>query len=180
VAKSMGYGFVTAIVAILTLPGAAFAQQAMAPMQACTAPGVLPPAYAAWATPAQRDAAADLAGLAAVSVPVGQAVHLTLRQTPAVTYPLRPEKPGGSVSYGGLLRVVVAQHGTYRVALGSPAWIDLVAANGAAVDSVAHGRGPECTGIHKMVDFVLDPGAYTLQVSANGAPDVQVMVIPQP
>jgi hypothetical protein len=152
----------------------------MASPPACTAPGVLPPAYGAWGAPAPRAAAANAAALPSASFAVDEAVRVKLLQTPAVTFPLRPEKPGGSVSYGGLLQLVVAHHGAYRVALGSPAWIDLVTAGGTAVESTAHGRGPECTGIHKMVDFVLDPGTYTLQVSANGAPETQVLVIAQP
>lgn len=143
----------------------------------CTAPGVLPPELAAWGQPVARKAAAGVPGTALV---MGQAALVSLLQTPAVTYPLRPEKPGGSVSYGGLLQVSVATRGTYRVALGSPAWIDLVSADGRAVESLAHGHGPACTGIRKMVDFALEPGVYTLQISANGGSDSQVMVIRQP
>lgn len=148
--------------------------------QACQAQAALPAELATWAAPVAREAAGEAAVLTQAALVIGQAANVTLLQTPTVTYPLRPEKPGGSVSYGGLLQVVVATRGTYRVALGSAAWIDLVTAGGAAVDSVAHGHGPACSGIHKMVDFVLEPGAYTLQISANGSPMSEVLVIRQP
>jgi hypothetical protein len=146
-------------------------------MPTCTAPGPLPAQWSAWAHPVPRDASA---GLPAAPLAIGEAVAANLLHTPAVTYPLRPEKPGGSVSYGGLLQVVVTTPGTYRVALGSPAWIDLVTGGGAAIASTAHGHGPACTGIRKIVDFVLDPGTYVLQISANGSAQSEVMVIRQP
>jgi hypothetical protein len=94
---------------------------------------------------------------------------------PEVRYPHRPEKPGGSVSYGGLVRIDVPAAGTYRVALSSAAWVDLVR-GGNAVTSVKHGHGPDCSGIRKMVDYPLQPGRYTLQISANGEQAITVLV----
>jgi hypothetical protein len=107
----------------------------------------------------------------------GKAAKVTLLSTPDVHYALRPEKPGGSVSYGGLFALDVAQAGTYRVALSTAAWIDIVGKDG-ALRSVAHGHGPDCTGIRKMVDYVVPAGRYTLQISANGAPQITVLVAP--
>jgi hypothetical protein len=98
-----------------------------------------------------------------------------LLRTPDVRYPLRPEKPGGSVSYGGLVQIDVREAGAYRVVLDSAAWIDLVR-DEQAVKSTAHGHGPHCTGIRKMVDYPLTPGRYTLQISANGQPQMTVLV----
>lgn len=69
----------------------------------------------------------------------------------------------------------VHEAGTYRVALDSAAWIDLVRGN-QAVKSIAHGRGPDCTGIRKMVDYPLTPGSYTLQISANGQPQMTALL----
>ncbi|ABE63535.1 hypothetical protein Nham_2757 [Nitrobacter hamburgensis X14] len=63
----------------------------------------------------------------------------------------------------------VREAGTYRVALDSAAWIDLVRGRQAVI-SIAHGHGPACTGIRKIVDFPLAPGLYTLQIAANGQP----------
>ena len=144
---------------------------------ACTAPAVLPTELAGWATPVARSAASNVSALPNAALVIGQAASVTLAPTPSVAYPLRPEKPGGSVSFGGMLQVVVTTRGTYRVALGSPAWIDLVTAGGAVVVSTAHRHGPTCTGVRKMVDFVLEPGTYTLQISANSSPDSNVLVV---
>lgn len=100
---------------------------------------------------------------------------MTLLATPVVKYSLRPEKPGGSASHGGLLGVDIARAGTYRVALSSGAWIDMVK-QGKAETSVAHGHGPECTGARKMGDFTLTPGSHTLQLGANGDAQITVLV----
>jgi len=94
---------------------------------------------------------------------------------PQVRYALRPEKPGGSVSHGGLVRIDVREAGTYRVALDSAAWIDLVR-DRQALRSTAHGHGPHCTGVRKMVDYSLTPGPYILQISANGQPQMTVLL----
>lgn len=100
---------------------------------------------------------------------------LSLLPTPKVSYPVRPEKPGGTVSYGGIVRFTVAEEGAWRVALGSGAWIDVIR-DGKASPSIAHGRGPDCTGIRKMVDYRLSPGTYVLQIAANGSDTVTLMV----
>lgn len=128
---------------------------------------------APWSSP--RPLSAGTGARGAPGLAIGQAASVTLRPTPQVRYALRPEKPGGSVSYGGLIDVQVAETGTYRVALSSGAWIDLVK-DGKSVTSTAHGHGPACSGVRKMVDFPLQPGHYTLQLGANGAPDIKVLV----
>jgi hypothetical protein len=85
----------------------------------CAAPVALTGDLAAWASPGDRTAATDVAGLAAATLAIGEAARVKLLPTPAVRYPLRPEKPGGSVSFGGLVRLHVTAPGTYRIALGS-------------------------------------------------------------
>ncbi len=142
---------------------------------ACTATPELPPELAAWPDRTALAAAADASSLADARITIGKAVDARLRPTPEVRYALRPEKPGGSVSFGGLYALTVEQAGHYRIALGSAAWIDLVQ-EGKALVSTAHGHGPDCTGIRKMVDFSLAPGRYLLQVSANAAPDMPLLV----
>ena len=64
---------------------------------------------------------------------------------------------------------------SYRVALGGKAWIDVVR-GGAAVASVAHGHGPACTGVTKMVEFILAPGTYTVQLSGSEADSLALLV----
>lgn len=142
-------------------------------------PAVLPPPaeLSGWASPRPLDAGRTAAR--ATVMPLGVAVAARLPSTRDVRYVVRPEKPGGSVSHGGLFAFVVTTPGRYRVALGSAAWIDVLA-DGRAATSVAHGHGPDCTGIRKMVDFDLAAGRYVLQVAGNGGADLPLMVAKLP
>ena len=164
---------------LLTFPAVA-QMPAMNSMAACppqTAP--LPDALMAWGAPKTLTAATTDKRLAQAVLSLGQSADVTLAPTPHVRYPLRPEKPGGSVSHGGLLSVSIPDAGTYRVALGTGAWIDLVR-DGKAIESSGHGPGPACTGLRKMVDFSLKKGSYVLQIAANGTPTIRVMIIREP
>jgi hypothetical protein len=170
--------------AILTM-AALIAPQTGTPAQqenqrSCTTGLVAPPGeLAGWSTRIPLTAARDASGLRKATLNIGSAAEITLSSTSEVRYLARPEKPGGSVSYGGLFTFTVAQPGTYRVALGSGAWVDVL--NGKkAVTSVAHSPGPECSGIRKMVDFPLTPGRYTLQIAANGEPALPLMIVRLP
>lgn len=152
------------------------------PMEASTcAPGPvsLPEELGGWAERVPFTAAKDEAGARKAALTPGTAVDAALLQTSELRYALRPEKPGGSVSYGGLFRFSVKQAGVYRVALGSGAWIDVLR-DGKAVESSAHGHGPDCSGIRKMVDFPLEPGDYLLQIAANGSPNLPLLVARRP
>lgn len=164
-----------AILLPLAFPAAAGADEPMAmPMPAeCTSMAQPTGELAPWSNPMPLAAAGDPDRQP--TLPAGQAADVTLLPTPQVHYPMRPEKPGGSVSYGGLIGVEVKDAATYRVALSSGAWIDLIR-DGKAVTSVAHGHGPACTGVRKMVDFPLTPGRYTLQLGANGEAQMKVLV----
>lgn len=146
------------------------------PTKAC-APGpvALPEALAGWAKRSPLPAAKTLSGSARARLVPGEAVDAALIATPMVDYATRPEKPGGSVSYGGLFSFTIKEDGMYRVALGSGAWIDIIA-DGKPVTSSAHGHGPDCSGIRKMVDFPLAPGDYVLQIAANGSPALPLML----
>lgn len=168
---------------LLLIPLAlAAAAPALAPENApaCTGPQVAPPAeYAAWATarPAKAAMSADAAD-AALLTP-GTALDLALVPTPDVKYAVRPEHPGGSVSSGGIAAIRIARAGTYRIGIDSGAWLDVIA-DGKSLESANHGRGPACTGIHKMVDFKLEPGRYLLQIAGNGTPRIKVIVAAVP
>lgn len=151
------------------------AQQADCPAGAPS----LPPELSDWATRTPLVAATDDAGLAAAQIEMGKGADATLKLSPDVHYPVRPEKPGGSVGYGGLFGLTVKRAGTYRVALGSAAWIDVLAGK-RAVASTAHGHGPACSGIRKMVDFPLKAGRYTVQIATSGTPDLALMVVKLP
>ncbi|MBI1360956.1 MAG: homogentisate 1,2-dioxygenase [Alphaproteobacteria bacterium] len=123
--------------------------------------------------------AADAKGLSAAAVQPGVAVNAALHPTRQVAYAAQPEKPGGSVAHGGLLGFTISEAGTYRVALGSGAWIDVLK-NGEAIDSSDHGHGPACSSIRKVVSFALQPGAYVLQISANAGDRVGVLITRAP
>lgn len=69
----------------------------------------------------------------------------------------------------------VEDEGTYRVALSDGAWIDVVAGP-MVLPAVAHGHGPRCSGIHKIVDFRLRRGRYALHISGMKAPSVRVLI----
>lgn len=158
------------LVSLLSFASPASAQQAKPQCPAQAEP--VPAALSGWNTRASLASGAD-AATAAVIVP-GKRYDLRLRPIPAVTYPTKLAKedvPG----FGGIAAVIVAEPGTYRVALGAAPWVDVVR-DGAALESIAHGHGPACSGIHKVVDFTLVPGRYFVTISGNETADVAVMV----
>lgn len=177
-------GLVFAVVAATGCAATAWAQPAEPTMatehahghEACAAPAELSPALAGWNAPAKAVTAAARAGQTGKAlITSGEAVAVTLVQTPSVRFAAQPSKPGGSVSFGGMLAFDVPEAGTYRVAQDARSWVDVIE-DGKVAESVAHGHGPDCSGIAKMVDFKLSPGRHLLQVSANGAQTMKVMV----
>lgn len=165
--------------ALAASPAAARAEQPASSAECAAAESSLPSDLASWISPSPLAAATAVTVLDRAQLQLGRAYQVTLSRTPEVAYLVQPEKPGGSVSYGGLLAVTVPRAGTYRVALGSSAWLDVLT-DGAPVASTAHGHGPACSGVRKMVTFPLSAGRHVIQVSANGAPAVAVMVAPAP
>lgn len=164
---------ILAVVLMLGLPAPALAQAEHA---AC-APGdaALPTELAGWATRQPLTAATQASAVQGAKLDIDRGIDAALSPTREVRYAVRPEKPGGSVSYGGLFSVTVDQPGTYRVALGSAAWIDMLKGD-QVITSTAHGHGPECSGVRKMVDFSLTPGRYTVQIAASGEATLPLMV----
>lgn len=168
---------------VLVSPAAALAQMAPAPApaaQTCaTMDAEIPAELAGWTAKSPMAAASVAADLPKASLTPGKAFLATLPSTPDVTYVVQPEKPGGSVSHGGLFDLTIASAGTYVIALGTGAWIDMLK-DGAPVMSVSHGRGPNCTTLRKMVAFDLQPGRYVVQISANGPAELPIMVAKRP
>lgn len=160
---------------ILAAP-AAFAQEPPSrPACAVTSDADLPPALLAWKTRGPLVAGASLADPALGRLAVGQGVDAQLRRNGEVTFPVLPGKPGGTVSYGGLLDLTIAQAGDYQISLGTGAWIELVSGE-TLVDATAHAPGPACSSLKKTVVFPLKPGRYLLEITGNGAPVLPVMV----
>lgn len=139
----------------------------LAPVQPCVA-APLPPALAGWARPRPMVAGASV--VQAPTLAVGTAITATLARRPAYAVPVR--KPGA----GGVFAFDVATAGRYRVAAGAAAWIDVVR-GGAAIASAAHAHGPDCSTIHKLVDFDLAPGRYLLQVAGSDTPAIALMIV---
>lgn len=150
------------------------------PQAHCT-PGkpALPDDLRAWASPTHFEAAGTVSALDHAVLPPGQAVLVALRPTPDVSYALRPDEPGGTVSSGGMVAFDVPKAGTYRVMLSARAWLDIVR-DGAAIGSTHHEHGPACSGIGKMVDFPLPAGRSVIQLSGSSQPEIEIMVVPAP
>ncbi len=162
------------MLAIALLLAAAQANPATA-QAPCAAPGLLPPELAGWATPRALVAATAAGELDTATLSVGNAIEATLAPTPHVAYPVQPGHAGAATTHGGLFAFTATEAGSYRVALGAAAWIDLVA-EGKSVTSTAHAHGPECTVVRKLVDFPLKPGRYILQVSDAADPALTLMI----
>ena len=167
--------FLAILVAALLVCGSANAQEMREAAPKCDAMVAPPPALAGWTATRDIASATKVDGLDAASLIIDKGAKVALHPTREVSYVTQPDKPGGSVAHGGLLSVTVGAAGTYQVNLSSGAWIDLLQ-GGKPVLSTAHAPGPACTGIRKTVQFPLQPGNYVLQLSANAAPDIQVMV----
>jgi len=72
----------------------------------------------------------------------------------------------------------VESAGVYRVGLSDAAWVDVMA-DGKASKTAAHGHGPACTGLRKIVDFELSPGTYTLHLDGMKADTIKAMIVPR-
>lgn len=136
---------------------------------------VPPTEFAHWAQRHAVTAAAHIGGNPVPDLAVGEAVDLTLVPIGrlAVVAPLG--KAPAPDDRGGLVTFRAALSGTYRIALGDHAWID-VAKGQTPLASVAHSAGPQCAGIVKKVDFQLEAGTYILQISAATSDAVPVMI----
>jgi hypothetical protein len=135
----------------------------------------VPAALSGWSVKAPLAAAADVATLHGAAVAVGKAYTLALGGTAAVRYAAPPAHVGAPGSHGGMVWVAVREAGTYRVAIGAGAWVDVVAGS-AALPSISHGHGPACSGIRKMVDFALRPGGYAVQIAGNAEATIPLLI----
>jgi hypothetical protein len=173
--RIMNPKFLAILAAALLACGPALAQVMREAAPKCETRVAPPPALAGWTEKSNVASATTSDGLTQAALTLDKSALVALHPTREVSYVTQPDKPGGSVAHGGLLSVAVATAGTYQVNLSSGAWIDLLQ-GGKPILSTAHAPGPACTGIRKTVQFPLQPGNYVLQLSANAAPDIQVMV----
>lgn len=170
-------GILTAAMGLISGTGQAQTEE---PPSSCTpGQGTLPAAFSGWSDTAQLHSATSGTELKDTMLAPGHAATVALHATPDVKYPLQPKKPGGSVSHGGLVGFSVPAAGTYEVGLSTGAWVDVFDGKN-LVTSTAHGQGPACTGIRKLVDFPLHAGSYVLQISTNAQPEVKVIIARHP
>ena len=135
----------------------------------------IPTPLAAWNDEAGEAGAADAAGAARQPLTPGTPVTLALMPTDRVTMAVTPGRAAQPGRHAGLAAITVPTAGTYRFALGAGAWIDVVR-DGRAVTSAAHGHGPACSGIRKIVDFALTPGLYVVQISDSPVASVRLLM----
>ena len=148
--------------------------------ETCPTPAApLPAELAAWKTGPSLAAATDRTTLARTRLTVGRRTELMLAPKDSVRYPSTPSKPGEPASLGGMASFSVSRAGTYRVLLGTPAWIDVVNSRKAQT-STAHAHGAACSGIAKMVDFKLAPGRYVIQIAGSKAAAAPVLITRRP
>ncbi|MEG3150030.1 homogentisate 1,2-dioxygenase [Sphingomonas sp. ZT3P38] len=155
-----------ALAMIGAIPSNAAAQEATCP--------VLPLELAGWASPSPVVAATTAADLPRAIVTIGRRADLALSPSAKIVFAVAPGKAPAATTNSGMAGFTVAAAGTYRVALGTAAWIT-IAKDGAVLQSVAHKHGLGCAGVRKMVDFTLTPGAYVLQI--EGAPATVAAVL---
>lgn len=136
----------------------------------------IPVALAGWSSRMALATAAEGEGPAIV---IGKGYDLKLMRDAKLRMPNLPGPVKDRVGFGGIVNLAVATPGVYRVALGAGGWVDLVR-DGKALISIAHGHGPACSGIGKMVDFRLKPGVYRLTIDGNETDHLSVLVAALP
>lgn len=167
------------LLAVLPAAAPAFAQQGEATPHCPQDAVALPAELQAWSAAAPLAAATAPDNAAKAELTPGGAIKAALVHTPDVHYAARPGKPGGTVAFGGLFKIAIAEPGVYRVALGNASWVDLIK-DGVAAESIAHGGGPACSGIRKIVDYQLQKGDYIVQLSAGGDAETGLMIVKKP
>lgn len=128
----------------------------------------LPDALAGWTEDAADGPALTLGAPADIALTVD------------AKFAVAPERPPDPGSHGGNAVIDIDQAGTYLIALGARSWIDVVDASGRRIASTAHGHGPACSSIAKMVSFPLVAGRYVIQLSNTGDDHARLMVARAP
>lgn len=136
----------------------------------------IPAPWSGWASPEALKGGSGLE--TAGRLVVGHVYSAALPASSGMSYVVPLYKPAAANTFAGLFTLTIDKAGTYAVALSEGAWIDVAPAAGAVLSSTAHGHGPACTTIHKVVDFALQPGAYVIQISA--APTSPIVIAIQP
>ena len=176
----MRYGLFAARVGLALVAPLSGANAQEAGANCATTSAAVPPALAGWSKRQPIAAAGDASSsLPTAMLTIGSAADATLKPEADIHYVAKPQKPGDPASHGGLFAFTIEQAGSYRVALGAAAWVDVVKGN-AALSSSAHGHGPACSGVRKMVDFALTTGSYILQIAGSSGSTLPIMIVRLP
>lgn len=132
----------------------------------------LPAIWADWTQPESIAAATAPATQPELMLGHAYSVRLSPNATMQYVAPLKSAKEG---TFGGLFMLTIDKDGVYSVAVDQKAWVDVVR-DGTVLKSVAHAEGQACSTIAKTVDFKLEPGHYTLQLS-NAPHDASVVEV---
>jgi len=145
------------------------------PAMAQAMPPACPEAPKIWQGARPIDAARNFGAHPRPDLALSEPADVALVPAETMILAAPPGKPVAPGERGGLLGFHIALTGTYRVALGSKAWIDVVR-QGRSLPSAAHAHGAPCSGVVKQVDFALVPGDYVLQIREAATPRVSVLL----
>ena len=110
---------------------------------------------------------------------IGPMATLELEPATTIKFTPLPARAPAAGTTGGQFAFTVEKAGTYRIALGGKAWMEVIE-DGQRLTSVAHEEGKPCTGIRKIVDFSLKPGPHLLQLSEASTASMAAMVVAKP
>ena len=139
---------------------------------------VIPAPWTKWAAPEPLKGGSGLS--TAGKLAAGHIYSAALPSSSGMSYVVPLPKPAADNTFGGLFTLTIDKAGTYSIALSEGAWIDVAPAAGPVLSSTAHGHGPACTTIHKVVDFALQPGAYVVQISGSAKSPIVIGIQPKP
>ena len=154
---------------LLALMAQAAPMPAATPAPVCTATVAPPAGLEAWTT---------VSAITKGPIAIGKGTGVRLQPIEEIMLLATPgsaPKPG---SFAGAYQFNVPAAGTYRIALSSGAWIDILR-DEKPIESVSHTQGPACSGIRKIVDFDLAPGRYTIQLSGAKEAPMRVLIAPK-
>jgi len=145
----------------------------------CDGPAPAPADLAGWASRTPLTAATTRGDLDHAVLRLDRAVDATLHPMTEVEFAVVPERPGETGGHGGMFAFEVSEAGRYHVAIGTPAWVDVIE-GGRMVASAGHRRVADCSEVHKVVIFALQPGRHLLQVSGDPGASTILLVTAAP
>lgn len=134
--------------------------------------------FAEWRKPPlSKDAARDAVDAARSTLTLRRKYAIALHPAAEVQLVVEPEEPvGEALGYAGLLAVTVPGMGNYRVSVGGPVSIEIVA-DGKALAPREYEMQTRCELIYKTVEYTLRAGVpYLLQIADSPADELSLLV----